>query len=461
MKNIVIFADGTGQRSGVLFDETRTNIFKLYRATRCGPDSIVNSSRQLAFYDPGIGTIRGGVGLLGAIGDWLYNTICQATGLGLTRNMVDCYAAIVQMCEPSDNIFLFGFSRGAYTVRCLAGVLAQCGIPTQENGHDLKRDPVTAKRIAKEAVKAVYQYASSVKEREATPEQKVLLDERKALAKQFREKYSSNNENGEANKLPHFIGAFDTVASLADPVVLTMFSVGAAAILALVAWALSYWSLSFIWWFAILVLIAGSGTAIAYVKTHLKMFTLGRRKWWPKFHMTEPKMKFYDRDLNLRVGFARHAISIDEDRQTFPHEQWGDPRDDKADNAPEPKWFVQKWFAGNHADIGGGYPENESRLSDIGLDWMVTEAEKAGLLIDPSVLRRNISAAGMQHDECKSSFFKYAGRRDRKPPHDAPLHDTVLDRFEVGKVLHYDDMREYRPECLRGHDNLGKYYPKK
>ena len=41
-KNIVIFSDGTGQRGGITFDENRTNIYKLYRATRCAPDSSVN-----------------------------------------------------------------------------------------------------------------------------------------------------------------------------------------------------------------------------------------------------------------------------------------------------------------------------------------------------------------------------------------------------------------------------------
>lgn len=47
----------------------------------------------------------------------------QATGLGITTNIIDCYAAIVRIWEPGDRIFLFGFSRGAYTVRCLAAVL--------------------------------------------------------------------------------------------------------------------------------------------------------------------------------------------------------------------------------------------------------------------------------------------------------------------------------------------------
>jgi hypothetical protein len=237
--------------------------------------------------------------------------------------------------------------------------------------------------------------------------------------------------------------------------------VSAAVIIAVLSRILSFWALSFQGWFGLLVLLSIIGCAVAYLETHLRAFSLGQRRWSSKLHLTEPKMKFYDRDLNRRVGFARHAISIDEERLKFPHEHWGDPRDDKGENEPEPKWFVQKWFAGNHADVGGGYPENESRLSDIALDWMVTEAGKLGLLFDPSVLQRNKSAAGMQHDECKSSFFKYTGRCDRRPPHDAPLHDSVLERFEVGKVLHYDEMKLYRPECLHHHDVVGKYYSNK
>jgi hypothetical protein len=46
-RNIVIFSDGTGQRGGVFFDEERTNIYKLYRATRVGPDSSVDPRKQI------------------------------------------------------------------------------------------------------------------------------------------------------------------------------------------------------------------------------------------------------------------------------------------------------------------------------------------------------------------------------------------------------------------------------
>ncbi|MGC2689578.1 MAG: DUF2235 domain-containing protein [Pseudolabrys sp.] len=128
-KNILIFSDGTGQAGGVAFDEDRTNIYKLFRATRCGPDSPNDPAEQVAFYDPGLGSPRDNRFAFGWVGRKIYNLISQATGFGITANIVDCYAAIIRLWRPGDRIFLFGFSRGAYTVRCLAGVIANCGIP--------------------------------------------------------------------------------------------------------------------------------------------------------------------------------------------------------------------------------------------------------------------------------------------------------------------------------------------
>ena len=49
-RNILIFADGTGNEGGLIPDESRTNVYKLYRATRTGPDLNVGPSRQIAFY---------------------------------------------------------------------------------------------------------------------------------------------------------------------------------------------------------------------------------------------------------------------------------------------------------------------------------------------------------------------------------------------------------------------------
>src|SRR6202790_3976013 len=87
-RNIGIFSDGTGQRGGVYFDEARTNIYKLYRAARCAPDSNVPPERQLAFYDPGLGTRPAGAGVT-SVWRTIYNYVSQATGLGITHNIID------------------------------------------------------------------------------------------------------------------------------------------------------------------------------------------------------------------------------------------------------------------------------------------------------------------------------------------------------------------------------------
>src|SRR3954447_23312453 len=82
-KNIVILSDGTGQRGGLLFDERRSNIYKLYRATRSGPDSCVDATKQSAFYDPGLGTLPGGIDSPAALARSIYNLASQATGMGI------------------------------------------------------------------------------------------------------------------------------------------------------------------------------------------------------------------------------------------------------------------------------------------------------------------------------------------------------------------------------------------
>ena len=76
-KNILIFADGTGLAGGLLPDEMRSNIYKLYRATRCGPDSTIHPSKQLAFYDPGLGSQTDGGRIKFGWAWWLRNLVAQ------------------------------------------------------------------------------------------------------------------------------------------------------------------------------------------------------------------------------------------------------------------------------------------------------------------------------------------------------------------------------------------------
>jgi hypothetical protein len=229
-KSILIFSDGTGQAGGFRFDEKRSNIYKLYRATRCGPDSSIDPKEQVAFYDSGLGSQADGKHLAVRFLRWIHNTVAQATGFGITRNIIDCYAALIQLWESGDRIFLFGFSRGAYTVRCLAGVIARCGIPTHPRnnpGGRLKLDRYSAQGLAAYAVKHVYQFTYPRPKKETTPRQLFLLETRDLLADRFRREYGSAdcNDPSKANVYPYFIGVFDTVAALGNLVTTAMITV--------------------------------------------------------------------------------------------------------------------------------------------------------------------------------------------------------------------------------------------
>lgn len=453
-RNIVVFSDGTGQRGGVFFDEARTNIYKLYRATRAGPDSKIDPTKQIAFYDPGLGTQSGGQTTVGRTYRTIYNFVSQATGLGLTHNIIDCYAAIIRLWQPGDRIYLFGFSRGAYTVRCLASVICQCGIPTRDrNKQPLKRDEKTCFRIASHAVKKVYQHVSS-------PRDAQYLPQRAALAQKFRDEYDSGTPDS-PNTYPFFIGVFDTVAALANKNSLGVLLALSAALLFLMSGVLGLYSQDFWYWLFWLVVTALSTLIAMYLNTHLKFaFDLPRFRWWDTVHLTKFRQGFYDNILNTNVMYARHAISIDERRSDFARVRWGNRKDQFTKKGKIPR-FEQIWFAGNHADIGGGYLESESRLSDIALKWMVNAAQKLGpesLVVDERVLVLNEDAGGMQHDETRSLAFKLAGKSSRDPVNDAILHPSVGQRIAMGGVLQYDVTAPYRPEALRNHVNFVQLY---
>jgi uncharacterized protein (DUF2235 family) len=453
-RNIVILSDGTGQRGGVFFDEARSNIYKLFRATRIGPDSAIDPERQIAFYDPGLGTGRSPDGSPITWFRTIYNYLSQATGLGLTHNIVDCYAALIRLWRPGDRIYLFGFSRGAYTVRCLAAVIAYCGIPTRDGGHDLKRDEATSLRIAAKAVKSVYQHVSS--NRDA-----LYQGQRTALALAFRERFGSGDAQA-PNAYPFFIGVFDTVAALANRGALAVVTALAVAGIAGASLLLSHAvGGSFAYWAFWIAVVLACLLIVLYVHTHLKFaFGLAGFRWWETVHLTSFKQRFYDTLLDPHVPYARHAISIDERRADFQRVPWGNRAGELGLRAGIAR-FVQLWFAGNHADIGGGYPEAEARLSDIALDWMAGEATTLGdesLLVDRRVLGLAPQSGGQQHDETRSFLFRLAGTSDRRLMSKAAVHESVSERFALPGVLQYDVTAPYRPEALRGHPQFADYY---
>ncbi|MBW3169407.1 DUF2235 domain-containing protein [Qipengyuania flava] len=115
-RNIVVLMDGTSNQ----IDDRHTNVLRLFRV-------CAKNAEQLVFYHPGVGTVAR---------DSAWQSFRQKTasiaglafGYGLDENVVEAYAYLVEHWRPGDRVFLFGFSRGAWTVRVLAGLIHTVGL---------------------------------------------------------------------------------------------------------------------------------------------------------------------------------------------------------------------------------------------------------------------------------------------------------------------------------------------
>jgi len=294
-RNLVILCDGTGNElGGALSDKVSdiriSNVLKLYRIAEKG-------KRQLVYYSPGVGTI-------GRV-DWLFRwkqkvlgVLGLITGYGLDDNVLGAYRFLAENWEDGDQIYLFGFSRGAWTARVLAGLVQLIGLvrPPQLNMCD--NALATYKRAAK--------------------------DNKLPIAWHFARVIGS--------RFPtiHFMGLWDTVASVIVP--------------------------------------------------------RSDRMWIPSLET----LPYTEHNPSVRI--FRHALALDERRRMFRVAKWAQPQNHVPNRfRPEEKVdqdIEQRWFAGVHSDIGGGYREDESGLSKIPLIWMVEEAKKAGLKITEVNLRK-------------------------------------------------------------------------
>ena len=169
MKRIAIFSDGTWNSPE---SDTATNVLQMARAVRPKTGGV----EQVAFYDWGVGTdrkkIAGGI-----------------SGAGIDKNIMDGYRFIVHNYDSGDQLFFFGFSRGAYTVRSLAGFIRNCGLLKRQHADQIP----AAYRLYRKRTKA-----SSPTERQAV---------------QFRKKFAV------ADITPiEFVGVWDTVGALGIPV---------------------------------------------------------------------------------------------------------------------------------------------------------------------------------------------------------------------------------------------------
>lgn len=135
-KNIVLCSDGTGNRD---IKGRGTNVFKLFEAVDLN-DHRTNPTldQQLAYYDDGVGSR----------GNTFFRALGGAAGYGLKRNVKDLYRALSRVYDEGDRIYLFGFSRGAFTARTLAGLIGACGI--------VKGESLPTTNALREAVEAAY-----------------------------------------------------------------------------------------------------------------------------------------------------------------------------------------------------------------------------------------------------------------------------------------------------------------
>ena len=266
-KRIVVCCDGTGNS----FDrpETDSNVAKLYSCLTVDRD-------QRGYYHPGVGTMGAPTSHNVLEREWS-RIKGLAFGAGLMANVADAYRYLMDTYEDGDEIFLFGFSRGAYTARVLASVLHVFGLLCAGN-HELI--PYILDMYSRRSREAKHK--------------KQTFQSDEAFKWQF--------SHSEPVRIK-FCGLWDTVSSY------------------------------------------------GWVYDPVQLPFLGR---------------------NPIIDIGRHAVSIHERRCFYQDNLWGHPYPGQD--------IRQVWFSGVHSDVGGSYPEEESGLSKITLEWMAREAAAAGLL---------------------------------------------------------------------------------
>jgi uncharacterized protein (DUF2235 family) len=307
-RKLVVCCDGTWNTP-----RTDTNIFRTYRFLRerlglpaevtqkngvrtCG-GRTGDGSEVLLFYDQGVGT------------DWFSRLIGGAAGVGLSDNVRDAYSFLAQNYTPGSEIYVFGFSRGAYTARSLCGFVKAAGLLQQPSMKDVWRAYLDCYATAPRVV---------ARPKGWTPDRiRSWLVEKAgdAVGRLGGEDVSTFPRH--AGVKIHFIGVYDTVGALGVPI---------------------------------------SGPV----------------------DVNEPIVGFHDTTLGDLVEHAVQALAVDEKRGPYVPTLWT-----QAANAVAlaGQSVLQVWFPGVHSDIGGGY--GNKGIGDITWDFMMRQAARRGLLLDP------------------------------------------------------------------------------
>ncbi len=317
VKKIIVCADGTWNDPEQLDRGSLvpTNVVKLARSLAKVP------GQEDVFYDLGVGTGKGLDRFVGGL-----------TGNGLLHNIFECYLFIAERYQPGDKIYLFGFSRGAYTVRSLAGLLCTFGIDKALTNPTLTHSSADKPAITTEENRPDQPSAQQARQ---TAEHLAQLRTayKRSKAEQTGDVVQEYHRSHDCYE-PHIdmIGVWDTVGSLGIPLLVPHWLVGNA-----VAEKLSRWLLG--------------------------------------------NYRFLNVGLNSKVKAAYHALSIDENRRAFLPTLWNEH------NLKPDQHVKQVWFTGIHSNVGGGYAD--AGLSDNALLWMVEQAKQHGLEFSDAYLARS------------------------------------------------------------------------
>lgn len=389
-RKIVLLSDGTCNSS---VSAQKTNIWRLYNAIPPLPDKNGDNT-QIAFYDDGVGTMGfRPLMLLGAIFGW-----------GLSRNVKQLYEDLCRHYRPGDKIYIFGFSRGAFTARVLVDMINRVGIINTNKSvsgwsrRELEQDTENGAslKIEKEFKRAVHtaykSYRKGKWEGRIIPKlyskpfrfiREVFLRSHVPNHDMFKKKFSHSLEK---DPQPiEFVGCFDTVDAMGLPID----------------------ELAFVW----------------------------DRLVFP--------YKFNNEQLSDIVKKAAHAIAVDDERHTFHPVLW----DHSLENADR---ITQVWFSGMHANVGGGYPEDQ--LSYVPLCWMIDQIDRQivgqqGLTFDAdqkSHFQKCQNYNGLMHNSRRGAgvLYRYKPRNiekswqavvkdplNIKKVTEISIHQSVLDRI--------------------------------
>ena len=367
-KNIVLLSDGTGNSAA---KRHKTNVWRLYEALDLSKPDV-----QIAFYDDGVGSQ-----------EFLpVKLLAGAFGLGVARNVLELYAVLCRTYRPGDRIYLFGFSRGAFTVRMLAGFVSSCGLVRSNNDTELRREARRRFRTYRLRHKRGYLY-------------RWVLTVRQVLSGAKRE------ENAQCRPCIEFIGAWDTVDGYGFPV----YELNAI-------WGDLVWPLRFV-----------NQRLPRNVKRACHALSIDEER-------TSFRPTLWD---ETPVG------DEDEKRQSCT-----EPVPTEGTEHKPPR-IEQIWFAGVHGDVGGGYPKSTLALVTLDWMISKVEtssAGRAGLLFLPPLrdeYRRRANCHGVQHDSRSGlrAYYRYEPRNIRRlclaaGMREAKVHRTALERIQK-KVAPY------------------------